>query len=95
MQQYSCLTAKVMKYLIKLVVEHVSRFVRKFVPESVSYCLTLDGRSSRNEIERLHSWLSVGCELVQVLSDMSHFLQPCDQKINLNIENSVRNSVTY
>ena len=41
--------------LMKLVVEHVSRLVRKFVSESVSHFLALDGHSSRNGVDWLGS----------------------------------------
>lgn len=78
--------------LMKLVIEHVNRFVRKFVPAEKSYCLTLDGHSSRGGIDWLNYCKDVGCEVVQSPSDTSHFLQSCDKKVNKTFNGAVRDA---
>lgn len=37
---------RIEKKLIKLVIEHITRYVRNFVPDSLSFCLTRDSHSS-------------------------------------------------
>lgn len=59
--------------LIKLLIQHVNKFVRKFIPDDLAYCLTLDGHSSRNGFAWLEYCHSVRCEFVQLPSDTSHF----------------------
>ena len=78
------------KRLIKLIIEHVNGFVRRFVPENKRFCLTLDGHKSRNGIDWLHYCEEVGCEVVQLPSDTSHFLQACDNKVNKTFKTSIR-----
>lgn len=37
--------------ILPLFVQHLNKFVRKYVPENYHYMLTLDGHGSRREIE--------------------------------------------
>lgn len=66
--------------LMKLVIQHVNRFVRQFVPTEKAYSLTLDGHSSRGGIDWLNFCNEVGCDVAQYPSDTSHFAQPRRQE---------------
>lgn len=76
--------------LIKHVIEHVNKFVRKYVCPEQKYCLTLDGHSSRNGYVWLEFCRKLRCEVLQLPSDTSHFLQPCDRKVNKFIKRNVK-----
>ena len=76
--------------LIRLVIENVNNFVRTILPESTAYCLTLDGHRSRNGYAWLDFCRRVGCEVVQLPSDTTHFLQPCDRTDNKVIKQSAK-----
>ena len=68
--------------IIKLVMQHVNRFMREFIPEAQRYCITVDGHKSHNGVDWLEFCEEVGCEVVQLPSDTSHFMQACDCKVN-------------
>ena len=66
---------------IKLLVEHINEFVRNFVPESLAYCNTLDGHRFRNGYACIEYCRKVGCEVSQLPSDTTHFLQLCNRAV--------------
>lgn len=76
--------------IIKHLIVHIDKHVRKFVEKGKSYCLTLDGHSSRNGYAWLEYSKKVGCEVVQLPSDTSHILQPCDRHVNRELKKAVR-----
>ena len=78
------------KRLISFLIQHVNRCVRKEVPPNLTYCMTLDGHSSREGYEWLQSCKKNHCEIVQSPSNTTHFLQPCDQDVNRSFEKSMR-----
>lgn len=78
------------KRLIPFVIDHINRYVRQFVPQSESYCLTLDGHKSRNGTDWLDRCKNVGCEVIQAPSDTSHFLQACDATVNKMFQKTIR-----
>ena len=78
------------KRIIKYIIQHINKHVRKILPEEDRYCLTLDGHTSRKGVEWLQYARSVNCEVVQLPSDTSHFLQACDRKVNKKIKNTMR-----
>ena len=61
--------------LIKLVIEHINKFMRKCITRAQVCCLTLDGHSSREGLDLLEYAQEVICEIIELLSDTSHFLQ--------------------
>ena len=76
--------------IIRHLIEHINTFVRSIVLPSAAYCLTLDGHASRNGYAWLEYSKRVGCEVVQLPSDTSHFLQPCDRKVNKELKRAVK-----
>lgn len=80
------------KDLIRHAVGHLNKFVRQVVPQEKPYCLTLDGHSSRGGIDWLKYCNDVGCEVVQSPSDTSHFLQPCDRRVNKTFKRAIRDA---
>ena len=80
------------KRLIKFVIEHVNRYVRKFFLAEDAYCLTLDGHSSREGWQWLQQCKNFNCAVVQSPSRTTHFLQPCDQQINKLYKKAMRNA---
>jgi len=80
------------KRLIKFVVEHIDRFVRKFVLAEEEYCLTLDGHSSREGWEWLEQCKRLKCAVVQSPSSTTHFLQPFNQHVNKFLKRARRNA---
>ena len=63
-------------------VKHLNAFVRSFLPQDVTYLLSLDGHGSRNGVEWLDICAAKKCEVVVSPANTSHFLQPCDQFVN-------------
>ena len=80
------------KRLIKFVIEHGNRYVRKFVLAEDAYCLTLDDHSSREGWQWLQQCKNFDCAVVQSPSSTTHFLQPCDQQINKLYKKAMRNT---
>lgn len=80
------------KRIIKLVIEHINKFVRQCLLPNLAYCLTLDGHKSREGTQWLEYCNEVKCEVVQSPSDTSHFLQPCDRKVKKTMKESIRNN---
>ena len=78
------------KRLIEFAVEHIARYVRKWVPQDRQYCLTLDGHSSREGWEWLEYSSTAGRAVVQSPANTSHFLQPCDQNVNKTFKQAMR-----
>lgn len=76
--------------LMLLLMEHVNKSLRKFVPHNQKFCVTLDGHSSRNGAEWLRKSEMINCEIVQTPSDTSNFPQPCDQNVNRNLKAGLR-----
>ena len=76
--------------LIHHLIQHFNKHVRKYVFSENSYCLTLDGHSSRKGFAWLEYCQRVSCEVLQLPSDTTHFLQPCDQKINKSFKRSLK-----
>lgn len=71
-------------------VEHLGRYVRKFVPDDKSWVLLLDGHSSRLDFEWVKQCAKRNIVPVILPANTSHFLQPCDQKINKSFQTAVR-----
>jgi len=78
------------KRLISFAVDHIARAARKSISPSDTFCLTLDGHSSREGWEWLENAKSHKCAVVQSPSDTTHFLQPCDQDVNKFYQKAVR-----
>lgn len=78
------------KSLIKFAVEHVNKYARQLIPENITFCLTLDGHSSREGWEWLERCREMNCAVVQAPSSISHFLQLCDQLVNKDFQLEVR-----
>ena len=76
--------------LLKNLVTHINCFVRQHISEDIPYVLTLDGHLSRNRYAWLDYCEKVKCEVIQLPSNTSHFLQPCDRNVNKQLENVVR-----
>ena len=76
--------------LIKHLVTHINCFVRQNISEYYPYVLTLDRNSSRNGYEWLDYCQKVECEVIQLPSNTSNFLQPCNRKVNKRLKNAVR-----
>ena len=78
------------KHLLRIVIEHVNSYVRKFIPDHEAYCLLIDGHSSRVGLEWLQYGKKRGCEIVQSPSNTSHFLQACDARVNKQFKRYIR-----
>lgn len=75
---------------IHLFIQHFNNYARKFVPQSTTILLSLDGHSSRGGYEWLEMCKEYNIEVIQAPANTSHFLQPCDQTINKTFKESVR-----
>ena len=73
-----------------LLVEHVNRYFRKFVPLPDPLLILLDGHSSRNGCHWVHKAQEFSIEVVQSPANTSHFLQPCDQSVNKIFKKEMR-----
>lgn len=73
-----------------LFVEHVNNFDRTIVPSEVSYCVTIDGHSSRKGVDWIEKCMQNKIEVAQTPANTSHFLQPCDQSVNKNYKVNIR-----
>ena len=65
-------------------------FATSYRRECTHYLLTIDGHGSRNGLESLQECSSNGCEVVLSPANTSHFLQPCDQRVNKTFNTSIR-----
>lgn len=68
------------KSLIKLVIQHINKFVLTFADERLYYCVTLDGQKSSFGVECLRYSAEVDWEAVKVLRDTNHLPKNCDKK---------------
>ena len=75
--------------LMKHLVTHISCFVRQYISEDNTYVSTLDRNSSINRYAWLNSCRKGKFEIIQLPSNISHFLQLCDRKMNKQIKNAV------
>ena len=71
-------------------IKHLNAYVRSFLPNDVSYLLSLDGHGSRNGVEWLELCSENRCEVVVSPANTSHFLQPCDQFVNKTFKMEMR-----
>lgn len=76
--------------MMPIIIQHINKFVRKFVPTEVSYCLTLDGHASRNGSAWLVCSKDRNMEVVQSPANTSHKLQPCDQLVNKRVKDGIK-----
>lgn len=78
------------KRLMRFAMEHINRYVRKWVSKEKAYCLTLDRHSSIDGWDCLEYCNSGSCALVQGPSNTSHVFHPCDKLINKSFKRSMR-----
>lgn len=77
-------------HVLPLFIHHMNEFVRRFIPKTVFYLLTLDGCGSRKGAEWVQGALDAKCEVVLAPANTSHFVQPCDQDINKGFKLRIR-----
>lgn len=73
-----------------LFISHLEKFVRTIVPSPTSYCVTIDGHSSRKGIDWIEQCIKNNAEVAQSPADTSHFLHPCDADVNKNFKSNIR-----
>jgi len=73
-----------------LVSDRIEYYARKFLADGVPFALALDGYDSRKGWKWLEHCKEKNIEVIQSRADTSHFLQPCDQLVNLNFQQAVR-----
>lgn len=78
--------------ILRAAVKHVSSFIRSSEVEH-AVLLTLDGYSSRNGTGWVDECKDENIEAVIVPANTSLILQPCDQAVNKNFKQSMRESV--
>lgn len=77
--------------IIHFVIEHMHRHARKIVPNTrKALLLLLDGHASRGGAEWLERGVEKKIEIVQAPANTSHFIQPCDDRINKTFKRTVR-----
>lgn len=77
--------AKISSFIV-----HSNRFVREFVTSDVTVLLTLDVHISQGGYEWLEICRENRIEVIYFPADTSHFLQPCDQRVNKTFKQTVR-----
>ncbi len=76
--------------IIPSFIRHLYMYVRRFLPATTSYLLSLNGHKPRNGCEWLELCRQNNCEVVQAPANSPHFLQPCDQFVNKAFKGAVR-----
>lgn len=74
--------------VIPFVVDHINAHAKRRPGESL--LLLLDGHKSRGGIRWIEKCMETNIEVVQLPANTTHFLQPCDDKINKTFQVAVR-----
>ena len=76
--------------LIRLAIDHIGRFFRRFAPPAEPPLLLLDGHSGRNGPFWLLKATKHFIEIAKPPASASRFLQPCDNAINKQFKRNLR-----
>lgn len=78
-----------------ILVAHTNNFFRRHLTIEKTFFLLLDGHSSRVGYKWLDTAMGQTLEVVQLPTNTTHFLQPCDSDINMTFKKAIKNECHY